>query len=270
VPAEPNSAVSPKSLTRERLQLHYAARLLASVAHSLLDHAEDDSHSNLGLDKRGSTLTTNWLDESGRAVSLDLGRLAISWSLRGAERVRLELPGKTMAEAYQWLNESKPNSAQTISERDFPDFPAHLLGDGGKFVPGDPGRRVQLGRYFTLGQRALESLTEQHPMASAIRVWPHHFDLGMMIPIDLVNKSVGLGLSPGDSSYDEPYFYVSRYPTPDATSLPHWEGAGHWHTEEFVSLVLTASEWQLAPGDQEEVVTRFVSDAMALVPGLEG
>lgn len=241
--------------------MHYAARLLASTAEGFCDPAADDSHANLGIDADGASLTTHPLDVHGRAVSLELGSLELVWKLRGMERVRFSLIGQTMASAYEWLNASKPHSAPTITEREFPDFPDHELGGTGAFMVGDPGRRVQLGRYFALARWALDGLANEVRGASPRRVWPHHFDLGTLIPVPGVSASVGLGLSPGDGRYDEPYLYVSRYPWPDP--LPEWHGLGHWHTTEFTSLVMTATEWQAAEGRQADTVLRFVQGAFA-------
>ena len=50
-----------------------------------------------------------------------------------------------------------------------------------------------------------------------------------------------LGFAPGDSSYDEPYFYITPWPYPDTANLPFLEG-GHWHTEGWMGAVLVASE----------------------------
>jgi hypothetical protein len=70
-------------------------------------------------------------------------------------------------------------------------------------------------------------------------------------------RSVGIGLAAGDESYDEPYFYCSPYPRPDA-ALPDLP-AGHWHTEGFFSAVLTASE--LLEGDDPETRAREYATA---------
>ncbi|MEO8478415.1 MAG: hypothetical protein ABI542_02195, partial [Gemmatimonadota bacterium] len=163
-------------------------------------------------------------------------------------------------------NNSKPHSAPVITEREFPDFPEHALGGSGAFVIGDPGRRVQLGRYFALARWALDGLADDARSAAPRRVWPHHFDLGTLIPLPSGSASIGLGLSPGDHYYDEPYLYVSRYPWPDP--FPEWAGQGHWHTTGFTSLVMTATEWQAGECSQADTVLRFVQDAFALASAL--
>ncbi|HEY9621236.1 MAG TPA: hypothetical protein V6C78_12745 [Crinalium sp.] len=55
------------------------------------------------------------------------------------------------------------------------------------------------------------------------------------------SKTVGVGLSPGDQSYSEPYWYVSPYPYPELSSLPVLD-IGFWHTDHWVGAVLTASQ----------------------------
>ena len=41
---------------------------------------------------------------------------------------------------------------------------------------------------------------------------------------------IGVGLSPGDTYYAEPYWYVSPYPYPGLEDLPVLDGSGFWHT----------------------------------------
>jgi hypothetical protein len=259
-PGLPLPSIDATTLAAERLQLHHAARLLASTAHALIPHADDDSHSNLGLSGDALTLSTHWLDDSGRALVLSLRDLRLAWTLRGVERGSFELPGKTMAEGYAWLEASRPSGTRSITERAFPDFPAHPLGDGAIFVVGDPGRRAQLARYFGVARAALDDLVAGMRGASPRRIWPHHFDLGTVVDLAGPDRSVGLGLSPGDGSYGEPYFYVSPYPAQSAP-LPEWDGPGHWHTDGFTSLVMTATEWIEAGAEPGPVADRFVREA---------
>jgi hypothetical protein len=65
----------------------------------------------------------------------------------------------------------------------------------------------------------------------------------MLVPLDAGGgesaRSVGIGVSPGDSSYAQPYAYVSPWPYPDRATLPPAPPPGHWHTEGFVAIVAT-------------------------------
>ena len=50
-----------------------------------------------------------------------------------------------------------------------------------------------------------------------------------------------MGLSPGDGTFAEPYFYLLPWPSPPG-ELPKLDG-GHWHTEGWTGAVLEASEF---------------------------
>src|ERR1700738_1527040 len=79
---------------------------------------------------------------------------------------------------------------------------------------------------------------------SSVRCWPHHFDLSTLttLPVRAAETTghVGVGLSPGDEYYNEPYFYISVYPDPDSAMLPGLPKFGHWHTHEFTAAVMPA------------------------------
>ena len=49
-------------------------------------------------------------------------------------------------------------------------------------------------------------------------------------------------MSPGDSSYPEPYYYVNPYPSPEDPELPRLSGGGQWHTEGWFGATLTATK----------------------------
>ena len=64
----------------------------------------------------------------------------------------------------------------------------------------------------------IDDIASREPAMSDARIWPHHFDLGALLPIG-DGRAIGLGLSPGDGAYDEPYFYTSPYPVPPSDQL---------------------------------------------------
>ncbi len=74
-----------------------------------------------------------------------------------------------------------------------------------------------------------------------VRCWPHHFDIGTVVDLKSTAEgcSIGLGLSPGDESYDQPYFYVNPYPNPDLSALPPLLAGDHWHTQGWMGVVAT-------------------------------
>ena len=85
-------------------------------------------------------------------------------------------------------------------------------------------------------------------------------------PDGSATKTVGLGLSPGDDAYAEPYWYVAPWPHPDASrELPPLASGGHWHREGFTAAILTGSDF-LAGGtaeDQPERLRDFLDAAFS-------
>ena len=81
--------------------------------------------------------------------------------------------------------------------------------------------------------RTLKQLAERGLKPPPVRCWPHHFDLDTLVIFpskDIYDtRTMGVGFSPGDGYYGEPYLYVSLYPAPDVTMLPMFPMIGHWH-----------------------------------------
>ncbi len=67
-------------------------------------------------------------------------------------------------------------------------------------------------------------------------------------------------MSTGDAAYDQPYFYVTPWPYPEAGSLPRL-GLGRWQTAGWVGAVLTAGD-VLAHTDQARYVQEFLNGAV--------
>ena len=82
-------------------------------------------------------------------------------------------------------------------------------------------------------------------------------------------KSVGVGMTPGDESYPEPYLYVTPWPYPDAETLPGL-ALGTWHTTGWTGAVLRASEALNGGEDPERRVRAFLEGAVAACLGLVG
>jgi len=73
-------------------------------------------------------------------------------------------------------------------------------------------------------------------------------------------RSIGVGSSPGDDYYAQPYFYISPWPRFDGEKLPDPPAPGHWHTEGFFGAVLTGDE-VLAMKDRGRGLMGFITAA---------
>ena len=243
---KPLGQVSPGDLVDARLQLHHAAQVVATAGVTFLAPQPDDSHPNLGWDDTLAAFVGRRLSERNVQVGLRVADLTLLIvSNEGGEGDSFPLNGRTLEEAYGWLAEcTAPAAGLTRAAYEIPD---HAVLHGARFSTEGPAAFDELSRWFTNGYAALNALAAPIDGASEVRCWPHHFDLGSLIVLETssdgsLRKSIGIGLSPGDESYAEPYVYVSPWPYPDADRLPALADAGHWHTDGHTSAILLGSE----------------------------
>jgi hypothetical protein len=134
------------------------------------------------------------------------------------------------------------------------DFPDHPLAHGAQFEPGDEAGRKTLTAYFAVTRPLLQSIVTNQAGASPIHLWPHHFDMATLITLageGETAQTIGVGFSPGDGGYDQPYWYVTPWPYPDKAALPSLV-VGTWHTEGWIGAILRADE----VGDPTSVTTQ--------------
>ena len=105
-------------------------------------------------------------------------------------------------------------------------------------------------------------MLEPNLEAPPVRVWPHHFDLDTLVTI-APGRTAGIGFSPGDDFYNEPYFYVSLYPGPDVAALPTLPAIGHWHATPFTAAIARARRIVEAE-DQKRAVEAFLRTAVEI------
>jgi len=107
-----------------------------------------------------------------------------------------------------------------------------------------------LSAWFNLADSLLSEFAASNanlvPGPSTVRCWPHHFDIATYVALEAGDfesaRGIGVGMSPGDESYDEPYFYVNAWPHPTGEALPTLPSPGHWHTDGFVGAIATATD----------------------------
>jgi len=150
-----------------------------------------------------------------------------------------------------------------------------ILGDNEPFNQGNLKDLEELNRYFSNADATLHAITKQYEHTAPVRCWPHHFDIATLIKLDPhlsseEARSVGIGLSPGDSGYPQPYFYVNMWPYPDVQDeeLPLLPG-GRWHTQDWIGAVLTADEIvKQECQSQQSFVGNFLTSAITNVSTL--
>jgi len=268
-------SVAPLSLSEARLEAHYAAQVVAAAAITLLEPTADDGHPNLGWSDAHGSLMGRPLPPLGAQVGLRIADLTlVHVDSAGGLLGVLVLENRSMDEAYAWLSERLRESGADLPAegivRSPYELPSHELSGGKPFAYARPDAFAELAAWFANGFHALDQLAKRVGEQSEVRCWPHHFDVGGLSAIETdsdgnLSKSIGFGLSPGDLSYAEPYWYVSPWPYPDSEKLPPLGPFGQWHIEGFTSAILVGSDLtSVNPEPEQELrVSDFLDSSMA-------
>jgi hypothetical protein len=101
-------------------------------------------------------------------------------------------------------------------------------------VPSLTLRQECLFEYITFAKRVSKSLElfrmKLRDHFTQVHLWPHGFDFSVESFINGDKDQIGVGVSPGDDSYEAPYLYVNPYPFSENIihqALP----IGKWHTQ---------------------------------------
>lgn len=264
----PLGRVPAKQLRDARDQLHWAVQLIAAAGQALAEPKDDDSH-------RGFRWLDGWLVSARLRgmVQVALRPSDFVLALRDSKEVEIDrfvMRGRTLPQCQSWLELAIAGALDGAPpELELPewDLPLHGVGHGADFGP-DPKALQALANWYANADFALSNLAFAHPEAGPVRGWPHHFDLAVLLTLSADPahpRTVGAGMTPGDSYYPEPYWYVSPWPYPDDSALPTL-GAGRWHTDRWTGAVLTYDETLGPSPDLDQSgprVARFLDEAVA-------
>lgn len=239
--------IPPDSLKEARLVLHWAAQPLAAFGFSVVPARDDFSHTALQWSDEANGLRSETHEATGLYAVLDLEGFALVLRRAEQEVERFEFEGRRLDEAYAWLGEALGRAGQALEDGvtkpgHLGDMPEHAVGKGEVIVAPDPAHRRELARWFSAADALLHHVREEIPTMGPIQCWPHHFDIAMLHVLAGEGESmtsIGVGVSPGDGGYSEPYLYVTPWPYPqgELPTLP----SGHWHTEGWTGAVLTGT-----------------------------
>jgi len=265
-------SLAPASLGAARSMAHKAVQHLTRAARANLTATPDDSHSNLG-----------WLEDRrafiSRPIDTAQGPISIGLSVEGLE---LFLLREGDSEAIGSLDGFDDNEVAERLDARLADYalvpsapvalpyelPPEVTAVEVYSIASLGGALDGLAAWFGLANAVLTQATGQfgdiHPGLSPVRCWPHHFDIATYVSLEEgafeTARGIGIGLSPGDESYGEPYIYVNPWPHLDPAALPPAPAPGHWHTDGFVGAIATATEI-LTLADIPAGLSGFVGEA---------
>lgn len=260
----------PAALAHARTLAHHAAQWPTRAARANLGAAPDDSHSAFVWDASHAALVSRLLPAKGGEVRVGIRLARLELIVTRGDNVldAFQFDGKTDTVAGAWLDSKlralslKP-AGDVRLPYDLPDRPT----GGGRYELRMLGRELgELSRWFAGPADVLEDFSAKLAglRPEPVLCWPHHFDIATLVRLDPGSgesvRSVGVGFSPGDEFYAQPYVYVSPSPRFDDGKLPQLPPPGHWHTEGFFGAVATGEEI-LAMQDRGRGLTTFINAA---------
>ncbi len=265
----------PATLAAARDMAHKAVQLVSKAARANLPAVPDDSHSNLGWDTARGVFMSQPITaaDQGLAAGLVVSDLTLQIVKNGQVMSSLGLARVADSDALQWLDAEliqqglKPASPVALPY----ELPATVAEIGTYATDGLSRSLATLGAWYGLAESILAKFaadqTDIQPGASAVRCWPHHFDIATYVSLEAGDfetaRGVGVGMSPGDDSYPQPYFYVNPWPHPAVDDLPEPPVPGHWHTQGFVGAIATGDRVLSLP-DVETGLAKFIAEAFAI------
>ena len=250
-------------LREARLQAHHAVQWLARAARAFVPPQPDDSHTNLGWDDTRDGFAAHRLTGDLR-LGLRMAPLTLVLTATDAQQ-SFALDGRTDADVRRWLGEklgAHGFHARSLDAKPPYEIPDHPVARGAPYdVTGLADALAELAGWFANANVSLDGIRGQMSARgltpSPVRTWPHHFDMATLTLLEVGNtdhaRSVNAGFSPGDEHYEEPYFFVSPYPYPDAAKLPPLPALGHWHVRGFTAAIAPASRILAVTGSQTAV-----------------
>lgn len=65
-----------------------------------------------------------------------------------------------------------------------------------------------------------------------VHLWPHHFDFSLEWFTGKNDEQIGIGISPGDEQYEDPYLYMNPWPF-NKNIIEERLLLGNWHTDSW-------------------------------------
>ncbi len=194
-------------------QIHLAAQYLAAAGISFLDKKEDDSHTNLAWEVENNRLATHSFGNGTNQVGLNLLSTNLEWLVNGTAEATIDLQTSTHSEILNWLNnQAQKHQIDKEYRYDFHyELPYPSISEDYKFQIDNTESKIY-AEELNRAQTSFQSFLSENNLDSPIRVWPHHFDLGIYSQLDQSeNTFLAAGLAIPDTLVDGLYYYASGY-----------------------------------------------------------
>ena len=222
-------------------KLHHLAQFLAAFGNSYLPKAGDDSQSNLEWSVNTKALLSRTVHGIQMALHFQDLKLKIA---KDNNTEALYVPDLSHDDIDFWIRKTLAASGLDA------DAYHHLLGfnletEFNNFTTPDAEDEKAISdliRNRDLAHSGLEEIQKHYESTTEIRVWPHHFDTGMLIDMSKeknLSKGIGLGYAVADAISKTPYFYTYAWSNKDVVyeNLPELT-QGTWVIEDWKGAIM--------------------------------
>jgi len=270
----PVGDINPRELGKARHLARNGAQWLARIARSYIEPAADDTHTCLSWEDEGNALVTQEISP-GLVLELRMPELVLQFKEEG-KRVshQFVMDDSSPAKVEAWLLVELLHRGvdRDRLSKDLPyKIPGLMTGDAVNYST-DPAKDElrELSRWYANAASVFGQVRDTYAVPEAgpslIRCWPHHLNLDVVFHRNggKHDRSIRVGMAPGDGYYDEPYFYVTPLSCPATEDLPDIPDIGHWHTKDFNAAILTGS--RIVENEMTgDVIAGFISAVISAV-----
>jgi len=241
------------------VEMHKIAQYLAAFNLSFLPQVPDDSHSN--LEWKG--LSNSLVSRVTRVEQVQLGFNVLSAELfilkSGNYFSKLALQENVHKSILTWIATSLKEAGieQEYRYAFHYDLPYESFADNTAFYY-DTIKAEQITQLWTLAFDVFKRFLGNYQLESEIRIWPHHFDMGVYTAIRKAdNLYMGAGLALPDMLVDAMYYYATSWYNNKAVVTAKFKkkDIGHWR-KDWNGAVLDATNVK------EKELEAFLAESM--------
>lgn len=261
-------------LSQTRAQFHQAIQNVAAVGRSFLPKCEDDENANLEWDFNLQRIAGRWVEAAIKfRSSISLRKFEVYLVNEKLETISsIAMQDIRQTDVMVWLEHELSKLGADFSKINlaYPyTIPEYPTAKKEAFHIDNMAAAQELSKLYHNTASLLKNIMKSEENASAIKCWPHHFDIAARITLldtgdPETSRSINMGLSPGDKYYDEPYFYCSPWPYPTKNLIDLSALHAHWHQNEWVGAVLPISQLSghTLIQDQRRAVMKFYQTSL--------
>ncbi len=255
--------------------IHHALQFVAIVGKYLLPPRTDDSHTAMEWNSTRKVFAGEWInaDRTFRVTLnpelLRLGLCDYDWNCLS----EINMVDKTKMEIYAILKSKLSQLGVSVANLSIDmhyDLPRHVTDNGGVYKIVNPDHFKEIANYYSNANLILKQVIANVSEATQIRCWPHHMDLATNIIVHrdvngTVARTISVGITPPDTYYNEPYFYMQIWTRDsfDITDFPELP-AGRWYNKDWTGAVLKLSKLTAknSINEQVDIMTNFLRSGL--------